>query len=310
MRTDFIAVPQFWTVGQTIDYLREHQDLPDEFYEIFVIDPGFRFVGAAALNKLLRAQRSTKIGAVTSDERQMVLATDDQEEVARMFERYNLVSVAVVDASERLVGVITVDDIVDVIQAEAEEDMRALAGVGDEEMSDSVLSTVRTRWLWLAVNLATAFLASSVISFFDGAIEKMVALAVLMPIVASQGDNAATQTMTVTVRAIATRELDVHNVWRIFGRELSVGLLNGMSFAVIVGAIAALWYRDPMLGFVFGAAMTINLLAAALGGMLIPLGMNWLKIDPAVASGAFVTTVTDVVGFASFLGLATWILTG
>jgi magnesium transporter len=310
MRTDFIAVPEFWTVGQTSDYLRDHQDLPDEFYEVFVIDPGFRLVGTVALNRLLRAQRSTRIDEVASDERHLVLATDDQEEVALMFERYNLVSVAVVDGGDRLVGVITIDDIVDVIQAEAEEDIRALAGVGDEEISDSVFYTMRTRWVWLAVNLATAFLASLVIDAFDGAIQKMVALAVLMPVVASQGGNAATQTMTVTVRALAMRELDSHNVWRIFGRELSVGLLNGMSFAGIVGAIAAFWYHDVMLGVVFGAAMTTNLVAAALGGMLIPLGMSWLKIDPAVASGAFVTTVTDVVGFASFLGLATWILTG
>ena len=310
MQTDFIAVPQFWTVGQTTDFLREHEDLPDEFYEVFVVDPGLHFVGAVALNRLLRAARITRIDEVMNDERQMVSATDDQDEVARMFERYNLVSVAVVDEAERLVGVITVDDIVDVIQAEAEEDMRALAGVGDEEITDSVRATIRTRWLWLVVNHATAFMASFVIGLFDGAIEKMVALAVLMPIVASQGGNAATQTMTVTVRALATRELDSNNVWRIFGRELSVGLLNGMSFALIVGTIASFWYGDVMLGVVFGLAMTTNLVAAALGGMLIPLGLNWLKIDPAVASGAFVTTVTDVVGFASFLGLATWILTG
>lgn len=310
MQSDFIAVPEYWTTGQAIDYMREQQDLPDEFYEIFVIDPGFHLVGTVALNKLLRAQRSVKIVELTDDEPKMVEATADQEEVARMFERYNLVSVAVVDDVNRLVGVLTIDDIVDVIQAEAEEDIRALAGVGNAEMSDSVLYTMWTRWIWLAVNLATAFLASFVIAMFDGAIEKMVALAVLMPIVASQGGNAATQTMTVIVRALATRELDSHNVWRIFGRELSVALLNGMSFAVIVGAIAAIWYHDLMLAVVFGAAMTTNLLAAALGGMLIPLGMNWLKIDPAVASGAFVTTVTDVVGFASFLGLATWILTG
>lgn len=310
MQTDFIAVPLFWTVGQTIDYLREHKTLPDEFYEIFVIDPAFRFVGAVALNRLLRAMRTTRVAEVMSDDRQRVQATDDQEEVARLFERYNLVSVAVVDEAERLVGVITIDDIVDVIQAEAEEDLRALAGVGDEEISDSVFYALRTRWVWLVINLGTAFLASGVIGLFDGAISKMVALAVLMPIVASQGGNAATQTMTVTVRALATRELDRNNFWRIFRRELSVGLLNGMSFAVIVGTAAALWYHDFTLGAVFGAAMTINMVAAALGGILIPLIMERFDIDPAVASGAFVTTVTDVIGFASFLGLATWILTG
>lgn len=310
MQTDFIAVPPFWTAGQTIDYLREHKDLPDEFYEVFVIDPGFRFLGGVTLNRLLRASRPTRMADIMNDERQRVFATDDQEDVARMFERYNLVSAAVVDEAERLVGVITVDDVVDVIQAEAEEDIRALAGVGDEEISDSVFYTLRTRWVWLLVNMLTAFLASSVISMFSGSISKMVALAVLMPIVASMGGNAATQTMTVTVRALATRDLDAHNVWRIFGRELSVGLLNGGSFAVIVGAAAALWFQDMALGGVIGVAMIVNLLSAATAGILIPLAFERFDIDPAVASGVFVTMVTDVVGFLAFLGLASWILLG
>lgn len=310
MQTDFIAVPPFWTAGQTIDYLREQKDLPDEFYEVFVIDPGFRFLGGVALNRLLRAPRPTQMADIMNDERQRVLATDDQEDVARTFERYNLVSAAVVDEAERLVGVITVDDVVDVIQAEAEEDIRALAGVGDEEISDSVFYTLRTRWVWLLVNMLTAFLASSVIGMFSDSISKMVALAVLMPIVASMGGNAATQTMTVTVRALATRDLDAHNVWRIFGRELSVGLLNGGSFAVIVGAAAALWFKDLLLGGVIGAAMIVNLLSAAMAGILIPLAFERFDIDPAVASGVFVTMVTDVVGFLAFLGLASWILLG
>ena len=310
MQTDFIAVPPFWTAGQTIDYLRDQKDLPDEFYEVFVIDPGFRFLGAVALNRLLRAPRPTLMSDIMNDERQRVLATDDQEDVARMFERYNLVSAAVVDESERLVGVITVDDVVDVIQAEAEEDIRALAGVGDEEISDSVFYTLRTRWVWLLFNMLTAFLASSVIGVFSGSISKMVALAVLMPIVASMGGNAATQTMTVTVRALATRDLDAHNVWRIFGRELSVGLLNGGSFALIVGSAAALWFQDLLLGSVIGAAMIVNLLSAATAGILIPLAFERFDIDPAVASGVFVTMVTDVVGFLAFLGLASWILLG
>ena len=310
MQTDFIAVPPFWTAGQTIDYLRERKDLPDEFYEVFVIDAGFRYLGAVALNRLLRAPRVTRMADIMNDERQRVLATDDQEVVARMFERYNLVSAAVVDEAERLVGVITVDDVVDVIQAEAEEDIRALAGVGDEEISDSVFYTLKTRWVWLAVNMVTAFLASSVIGMFSDSISRMVALAVLMPIVASMGGNAATQTMTVTVRALATRDLDTHNVWRIFGRELSVGLLNGGSFAVIVGSAAALWFRDPLLGAVIGAAMIVNLLSAASAGIMIPLAFERFDIDPAVASGVFVTMVTDVVGFLAFLGLASWILLG
>jgi len=310
MQTDFIAAPPYWTAGQTIDYLRDHEDLPEEFYEVFVVDPGFRFLGAVALNRLLRSPRPTRMADIMNDERQRVLATDDQEDVARMFERYNLVSAAVVDEAERLVGVITVDDVVDVIQAEAEEDIRALAGVGDEEISDSVFYTLRTRWVWLAVNMLTAFLASSVIGMFSGSISKMVALAVLMPIVASMGGNAGTQTMTVTVRALATRDLDTHNVWRIFGRELSVGLLNGGSFAVIVGLAAATWFLDPLLGVVIGAAMIVNLLSAATAGILIPLAFERFRVDPAVASGVFVTMVTDVVGFLAFLGLASWILLG
>jgi magnesium transporter len=308
MQTDFIAVPAFWTVGQTIDYLREHKDLPEEFYEIYVIDPGFRLLGAVSLNRLLRAPRPTRVTEIMREARHEVLATEDQEEVARLFERYNLVSAAVVDTSGRLVGVITIDDIVDVIQAEAEEDIRALAGVGDEEISDSVVYAVRTRSVWLLVNLATAFLASSVIGLFDATIEKMVALAILMPIVASMGGNAGTQTMTVAVRGLATRDLAVTNAWRIIMREVMVGLINGVVFAIIVGAVAALWFRDPLLGMVIGAAMVINLLCAALAGILIPLGLERLDVDPAVASGVFVTMVTDVVGFLAFLGLAAWIL--
>jgi magnesium transporter len=308
MQTDFIAVPAFWTVGQTIDYLREQKDLPEEFYEIYVIDPGFRLMGAVSLNRLLRTPRRTRMTEIMRDERHLVLATQDQEEVARLFERYNLVSAAVVDEAERMVGVITVDDILDVIQAEAEEDIRALAGVGDEEISDTVFYAVRTRSVWLIVNLGTAFLASWVIGLFDATIEQMVALAILMPIVASMGGNAATQTMTVAVRALATRDLVVGNAWRIIRREFMVGLVNGVCFATIVGLISALWFTNPMLGVVIGAAMIINLLSAALAGILIPLGLNRLKIDPAVASSVFVTMITDVVGFFAFLGLATWIL--
>lgn len=310
MQTDFIAVPPFWTVGQTIDTLREGQDLPEEFYEVFVIDPGFRLMGAVPLSSILRAGRTTKMKDVMRETRQLVRATDDQEEVARLFERYNLVSVAVTDEADRLVGVITVDDIVDVIQAEAEEDIRALAGVGDEEISDSVFYTVRTRSVWLIVNLATAFLASSVINLFSGTIQHLVALAILMPIVASMGGNAATQTMTVAVRALATRDLDANNALRIVWREVRVGLLNGVGFAVIVGTISALWFHDPDLGMVIAAAMVINLFAAAVAGIAIPLTLDKFDVDPAVASGVFVTMVTDVVGFLAFLGLATWILVG
>jgi magnesium transporter len=239
-------------------------------------------------------------------DRRRVLATQDKEEVARMFERYNLVAAPVVDERERLVGVLTFDDIVDVIEEEASEDIKALGGVSRyEELSASVWEIARGRFNWLLVNLATAFLASSVLGLFEGQLEKMVALAVLAPIVASQGGNATTQTMTVAVRALATRELSLGNASRVIVRELLVGLVNGLAFAVITGVAAWAWFRVPGLGVVIGLAMICNLLAAALGGILIPLGLYRLRVDPAVASSPFVTTVTDVVGFFAFLTIAT-----
>jgi len=306
MQTDFIAVPPFWTVGQTIDYMRETPELPDRFYEIFVVDPGYRFQGAVALDRLLRTKRPVPVRELVDEERIRVLATEDQENVARLFEHYNLVAAPVVDPGNRLVGVLTIDDIVDVIEQAAEEDIKALGGVThDEELSDSVWSIARGRFNWLLVNLATAFLASSVLGLFEGQLEKMVALAVLAPIVASQGGNAATQTMTVAVRALATRELGPVNAARIILRELMVGFVNGLAFAVITGVAAAAWFKVPDLGFVIGLAMVCNLVAGALGGILIPLTIFRLRLDPAVASGVFVTTVTDVVGFFSFLGIAT-----
>jgi len=237
-------------------------------------------------------------------ERRRIHANEDQEEVARMFQRYDLVAAPVLDADERLVGIITFDDVADVIEEEAEEDIKALGGVRDEELSDSVWKTARGRFNWLLVNLATAFLASSVLGLFEGQLQKMVALAVLAPIVASQGGNATTQTMTVAVRALATRDLTDANAWRVITRELMVGLLNGIAFAVITGAAAYVWFRVPGLGFVIGLAMICNLVAAALGGILIPLVLHRLRFDPAVASSPFVTTVTDVVGFFSFLSIA------
>jgi magnesium transporter len=233
-----------------------------------------------------------------------VKATEDQEEAARDFERYDLVEVAVVDESKRLVGVLTIDDIVDVIHEEATEDMQRLAGVGDEEISDTVGTTVRGRATWLVVNMITAILASLVIGLFDATIEQMVALAVLMPIVASMGGNAGTQTMTVTVRALAMHELDSFKIRRLILREMLVGLFNGLIFALLVGALTWLRFFDPQLGLVIGLAMIVNMIAAGTAGILIPLGLHRFKIDPAVASSVFVTTVTDVVGFFGFLGLA------
>ncbi|MBH0238892.1 magnesium transporter [Methylobrevis albus] len=310
MQTDFIAVAPFWTVGQTIDYLRNEKDLPDDFYEIFVIDPRYRLLGTVSLDRMLRTQRHVRIGEVMNEARHLVKATEDQEVVARIFERYNLLSAAVIDEADRLVGVITIDDIVDVIQQEAEEDLRALAGVGDEEISDSVLETVRGRFVWLFFNIFTAFAAAAVISSFEYSIGEMVALAALMPIVASMGGNAGAQSMTVAVRALATGDIDKRNALRTIRREAVVGLVNGVLLAILIGTISGLWFRNLGLGLVMGAALIVNLVVAGLAGILIPLTLNRLRVDPAVASSVFVTTVTDVVGFFAFLGLATWLLIG
>jgi magnesium transporter len=305
MQDEFIAVEPHWTVGQTIDYLREQPELPDRFWELYVVDPERHLQGAVALDRLLRTKRPVSIAELMDEELRSVRATDDQEEVARLFERYDLVSAPVIDANDRLVGVITFDDIVDVIEEEAEEDIKALGGVRGEELSDSVWTIAKGRFNWLMVNLATAFLASSVLGLFEGQLQKMVALAVLAPIVASQGGNAATQTMTVAVRALATRELSSANASRIILRELLVGVLNGVAFAIITGVAAAAWFRIPDLGLVIGLAMICNLVAGALGGILIPLLLHRSRADPAVSSGVFVTTVTDVIGFFAFLSIAT-----
>jgi magnesium transporter len=304
MQTEFIAIPPFWTVGQTIDYLRAETDLPDEFYQLYVVDPGYRVLGTIPLDKFLRAKRQVRIENLMNHTVLTVDATEDQEEAARTFERYDLVEVGVVDENQRLVGVLTVDDMVDVIHEEATEDIKLLGGVGVEEISDSVFRSVRSRAPWLVVNLLTATLASFVISLFDASIEQMVALAALMPIVASMGGNAGTQTMTVTVRALATRDLDRTRVRRLIIREVSGGFLNGCIFAILLGAVTAVRYVNPGLGFVIGMAMIINMISAGTAGILIPLALNKLKADPAIASSVFVTTVTDVIGFFAFLGLA------
>jgi magnesium transporter len=306
MQTEFIAVPQDFTVGQAIDYMRDTPDLPDRFYEIYVVDKDRHWHGAVPLDVLLRARRPVPLTELTDEDRRRVSVLEDQEEVARMFGKYNLVAVPVLDTQDRLVGVITVDDVVDVIEEEADEDLKALGGVtSDEELSDTFLTIARGRFNWLLINLATAFLASSVLGLFEGQLEKMVALAVLAPIVASQGGNAATQTMTVAVRALATRELGSSNAWRVVIRETLVGLVNGIGFAVITGIAAVAWFKIPGLGIVIGLAIIVNLVAGALGGILIPMALERVRADPAVASGTFVTTVTDVVGFFSFLGIAT-----
>jgi magnesium transporter len=306
MQTEFVAVPPDWSAGQAIDYLRDTPDLPNRFYEIYPVDGAQHWQGAVSLDALLRAGRQVPLADLIDEDRRRVSVMDDQEEVARLFGKYNLVAAPVVDTANRLVGVITIDDVVDVIEEEADEDLRALGGVtSDEELSDNVWTIARGRFNWLLVNLATAFLASSVLGLFEGQLEQMVALAVLAPIVASQGGNAATQTMTVAVRALATRELGSNNAFRVVMREGLVGLVNGIAFAVITGIAAVAWFRIPALGVVIGLAMLCNLIAGALGGILIPMVLERARADPAVASGTFVTTVTDVVGFFSFLGIAT-----
>ncbi|MEM9205001.1 MAG: magnesium transporter [Pseudomonadota bacterium] len=306
MQKDFVAVPPFWTVGDAIDHARETIDLPDEFYELFVVDPAFHFVGTVPLYRLLRTKRPVRIEDIMEPAKHSVGLLDDQEEVARLFERYNLVSAPVLDDNERMVGVITHDDIMDIIEEEAEEDMKRLAGVGDEGISDTIMATARYRFPWLFINLLTAVLASAVISLFDGVIEQIVALAVLMPIVASMGGNAGTQSLTVAVRALAMQELTTSNARRVVTREVVVGLLNGIGFAVILGVLGGWWAEDWTIGWVLAAAMIVNMLVAGLSGILIPIVLDKLKLDPALSSAVFVTTVTDVVGFFAFLGLAAW----
>jgi magnesium transporter len=306
MQTEFVAVPPDWTVGQAIDYMRDTPQLPDRFYEIYAVDHAQHWQGAVSLDSLLRSRRSVPLAELVDEDRRRVSVLADQEEVARLFGKYNLVAAPVLDTQNRLVGVITVDDVVDVIEEEAEEDLKALGGVTrHEQLSDNVWTIAKGRFNWLLVNLATAFLASSVLGLFEGQLEKMVALAVLAPIVASQGGNAATQTMTVAVRALATRELGSSNAFRVVLRESLVGLVNGLAFAIITGVAAVAWFKIPGLGIVIGLAIICNLVAGALGGILIPMVLERVRADPAVASGTFVTTITDVVGFFSFLGIAT-----
>ena len=308
MQTDFVAVPPFWTVGQVIDHMRESDDLPETFTDIFVVDPSFRVIGTIDLSRLMRTKRAVLVQQIMEADRHTVSATLDQEELARQFERYDLKSAPVVDANKRLVGVVTVDDIVEVIEDETDEDLRRLAGVGDESIGDSVISTVRSRIVWLAVNLCTAGISAAVIQQFDASIQQMVALAVLMPIVSAMGGNAGTQTMAVTVRALATKELGSANRNRIILREATVGIINGLVLGGLLGPIVFLWFGIGQLGAVIAAALIINLFSAAVAGILVPLGLDRLGFDPAVASTTFVTTITDVIGFVAFLGLATLVL--
>ena len=314
MQRDYVAVGTDWSVGQTIDYLRDEQDLPDEFFDVFVVDEARKPVGTISLSRVLRSPRDTPMSEIMDDTQVLVAASMEQEELAFLFQKYDLSSAAVVEEDGRLIGMVTMDDAIDVAQEEAEEDILRLGGVGEEAVTDSVWSSTRKRFLWLLVNLGTAILASLVISQFGATIEQMIALAVLMPIVASMGGNAGTQTLTITVRALATNELTAFNALRTVRKELLVGVLNGVLFALIIGIIAMFWFQDHathqnlMLGVVIAIAMVINMIVAGISGVIVPLAFDRMRIDPAVASSVFVTTVTDVVGFFAFLGLASWIL--
>ena len=306
MQREVVHAPEHWTVGEMIDYLRAGKaSLPAQFYHVILTDPRHKPVGYVTLGRLLSSARLTALSDITEDSFRTIPATQHEDDVAYIFNHYHLISAPVVDEDERLVGVITIDDAMIVLDQAAEENLLKLAGVGeDSSLSDRVLETTRQRFPWLLVNLGTAIIASLVIAQFEAAITQIVALAVLMPIVASMGGNAGTQSLTVAVRALATHDLTRSNVMRVVWREGAVGLINGLVFAVVMGGVGVLWFGSPALGAVIAAAMVINLLVAGLAGILIPVLLDRLKIDPALASGAFVTTVTDVVGFFAFLGLA------
>ncbi|KAJ02690.1 magnesium transporter [Sulfitobacter mediterraneus] len=310
MQREVVMAPEHWTVGQAIDHLRgtAEEDLPDQFYHIVMVDPRLHPVGNVTLGKLMRSKRATPLRDILEETFQIIPAMRDEGDVAYAFNQYHLISAPVVDDEGRLIGVITIDDAMAVLDEEHEEDILRLAGVGEGSLSDRVVETTKQRLPWLAVNLVTAIAASMVISQFEAAIAQIVALAVLMPIVASMGGNAGTQSLTVAVRAIATKDLTGSNVWRVIRRECLVGLVNGVIFAVVMGVVGIIWFGSPALGYVIAVAMVINMVVAGLAGTGIPILLERVGVDPALASGAFVTTVTDVVGFFAFLGLAAAVL--
>ncbi|THD38223.1 MAG: magnesium transporter [Sphingomonas sp.] len=304
MQRDLVAVPEHWTVGDAIDYLRGHEELTTDFWEIFVVDPAHKPVGTCQLSWILRTPRGIAMADVMKREQTLIPVDMDQEEVALRFQKYALISAAVVDAAGRLVGMITVDDVVHIISEEAGEDALLLSGAGDGDINEPLPSTIRTRMWWLFINLGTAILASAVVAVFQDTISRLVTLAVLMPIVAGMGGNAATQTMAVTVRALATNQLTSSNTWRMIAREWWIASANGLGLGLLMAGGCQFIYHDWMLSFVLFAAMLINSLNAGLSGVLIPIGLDKANIDPAVTSTVFVTTMTDCMGFFSFLGLA------
>ena len=306
MQREFTAVPSNWSVGQTIDYLRESKDLPEEFLEIFIVDNEFKPIGIVPASRVLRAPREKRMNSIMREMPVLISVNMDKEEVGHTFENYSLVSAGVVNKNNKLVGVITADDVVTVVQEEAEEDVLRLAGVGNEEITDSVIVKTKRRFNWLLLNLFTALLATWVISKFGASIEQMVALAFLMPIVASMGGNAGMQTLAVTIRAIATKELSSSNFSKIVGKEFLIGILNGLIFAFITALIVQLWFKEFNLSLLIAISMILNMIVAGLFGILVPVSLKKLNIDPALASSVFVTTITDVIGFLSFLGIGSY----
>ena len=304
MQREVVVIPSAWTLGETIDYMRAAEDLPDDFYDLYIVNPKHHPIGKIPLSRVLRTRRPVRLTEIMETDMKAIPAATDQEEVAHMFRQYGLVSAPVVDEGGRLLGVITVDDVVHIIEEEAEEDALKLAGVAEVDLYSAMLDTTRARFPWLVVNLATAILASAVIGIFEGTIQQIVALAVLMPIVASMGGNAGTQTLTVAVRAIAMKDLTEATTRRFIGKETLVGAANGILFAVMVAGVAWLWFGSPEIAMVIAAAMIVNMIVAGLSGTLIPLALERANVDPAIASSVFLTTVTDVVGFFAFLGLA------
>jgi len=306
MQREFTAIPSNWSVGQTIDYLRENKDLPEEFLEIFIVDNEFKPIGTVPSSKVLRTPRENKMISIMNESQLSIPVDMDREEVGHIFENYNLNSACVVDKSNKLVGMITSDDVLTVLKEEAEEDALRLAGVGDEEITDGVIKKTKRRFNWLLLNLFTAFLATWVISIFGATIEQMVALAFLMPIVASMGGNAGMQTLAVTVRTIATNELTKNNFTQNILKEFSIGILNGFIFAVISAFIVQIWFEDIQLSIIISVSMVLNMIVAGLFGILVPITLKKFNIDPAIASSVFVTTITDVIGFLSFLGIGAY----
>ncbi len=306
MQREFTAIPNNWSVGQTIDYLRENKDLPEEFLEIFIVDNEFKPIGTVPSSKVLRTSRDRNMESIMSKSQLLIPVDMDKEEVGNLFENYNLNSACVIDKNNKLVGMITSDDVLTVLKEEAEEDVLRLAGVGNEEITDGIFKKTKRRFNWLLLNLFTAVIASIVIGFFQEDIEKVVALAVLMPIVASMGGNAGMQTLAVTIRTIATNELTKNNFTENIIKEFSIGILNGFIFAIISAIIVQIWFQDSTLSLIISISMILNMIVAGLFGILVPVTLKRMKIDPAIASSVFVTTITDVIGFLSFLGIGAY----